>query len=115
MEPIAMEISGETQRQDNLQSTLSDLSLAEDEVCELMNIAQLTCSELERVPNSDPEVLKALSSKYIDTIKHIRQLMMKHVKLIDLKSESSATANCESHQKQLDTINDLLNELNYKM
>ena len=95
-----------------MEAALNDLSLAEDKVCDLLNLAQLTCSELAKVPCSDADTLKSLSSQYMENIKLIRSLLVKHASLIDLKNDDSNSESSVSVQKQLESIDELLRKMN---
>ena len=54
-----------------MESVLKDLEVAEDEVCEIMKVAEETLQELQNLPQCDTDKITALSAKYMDLIKSV--------------------------------------------
>lgn len=54
-----------------MESVLDDLRIAEDEVCNIMKIAQETLEELQNLPQCDSDKLTELSAKYMELIKSV--------------------------------------------
>ncbi len=96
-----------------LSAVLSDLGAAENNICNLLRLAEETCSELEKAPLSDPEVLNKLATDYFENIKEMRSLVVKHVAYISAEESTTEDTRKKAEvQKQLDRIESTINDLN---
>ena len=55
----------------SMESVLADLEVAEDEVCNIMKVAEETLQELQNLPQCDADKLTELSAKYMELIKSV--------------------------------------------
>ena len=55
-----------------LKEKLLQLSIAEEQVCRVLQLSADTCEELERLPFSDPAQLQAMSTSMIAALQVIR-------------------------------------------
>mmetsp|Transcript_28376 Transcript_28376/g.28674 ORF Transcript_28376/g.28674 Transcript_28376/m.28674 type:complete len:114 (+) Transcript_28376:234-575(+) len=60
-------------------NALRDLDCAEKDLLVLMQKAQETCAELEKVPNCNMKRIEELSSEYIELTETIRSRIRKHI------------------------------------
>lgn len=61
-----------------MEAKLKELRCAEDEVCQIMKVAEETLKELQHLPQCDEDKLNELSAKYIELIKSIYSRISLH-------------------------------------
>ena len=62
----------ETSAHSQLKEKLLQLSIAEEQVCRVLQLSADTCEELERLPFSDPSQLQTMSTAMIAALQSIR-------------------------------------------
>lgn len=74
-----------------MENALEDLTLAENEVLEILKIAEETLNELQRLPQCDPGKLSELSTKYMNLIKSVYSRLSAHSSIMKNTVEDSSS------------------------
>ena len=90
---------------DQLNNALNELNKAEEDIIRLMEVAQDTVNELERIPLCDYDKIDDLSKEYLSSLQSIRSKVMNHTHLIrsnnPTASSSSSTASSSSSSSSI--------------
>ena len=75
-----------------MEAKLKELRCAEDEVCQIMKVAEETLLELQNLPQCDEDKLNELSAKYMELIKSIYSRISLHSSTMTIISEDDVDA-----------------------
>ena len=90
-----------------MESVLKDLEGAEDEVCEIMKVAEETLQELQNLPQCDTDKLTALSSKYMELIKSVYLRLSAHSSTMT-KTDERDDSNIYTSSKEREIYDSLM-------
>ena len=90
-----------------MESVLKDLEVAEDEVCEIMKVAEETLQELQNLPQCDTDKLTALSSKYMELIKSVYLRLSAHSSTMT-KTDERDDSNIYTSSKEREIYDSLM-------
>lgn len=75
-----------------MEAKLKELRCAEDEVCQIMKVAEETLEELQHLPQCDEDKLNELSAKYMELIKSVYSRISLHSSTMTKISEDDVDA-----------------------
>ena len=78
---------------DKLNNTFNELNQAEDEILRLMEVAEETIHELERIPTCDYDKISNLSKEYLNNLQSIRSKIMNHTHLVNSNTLPTSSSN----------------------
>ena len=84
--------------ENNLNNSLNELNQAEEDVLRLMEVAEETIHELERIPTCDYNKIDNLSKEYLNNLQSIRSKIMNHSHLVNSNSLLSSSSSSSSNQ-----------------
>lgn len=75
-----------------MEAKLKELRCAEDEVCQIMKVAEEALKELQNLPQCDEDKLNELSSRYMELIRSIYSRISLHTSTMTKLSEDNVDA-----------------------
>ena len=103
--------------ENNLNNSLNELNQAEEDVLRLMEVAEETIHELERIPTCDYNKIDNLSKEYLNNLQSIRSKIMNHSHLVNsntLLSTSSSSNQISSSTSSSSIISYTMNNYSLK-
>lgn len=80
MDVAAEQLAGKSQA-----DILGELADTENDIMEMMRLAQQTAEEMQRLPACSPECLEQLSSAYLSKLKDIQEKLKSHSTLLEAR------------------------------
>ena len=99
---------------DKLNNTFNELNQAEDEILRLMEVAEETIHELERIPTCDYNKIDNLSKEYLNNLQSIRSKIMNHSHLVNSNTLLS-TSSSSSSSNQISSSTSSSSIISYTM
>jgi len=100
--------------ENNLNNSLNELNQAEEDVLRLMEVAEETIHELERIPTCDYNKIDNLSKEYLNNLQSIRSKIMNHSHLVNSNTLLS-TSSSSSSSNQISSSTSSSSIISYTM
>lgn len=85
---------------------MRELELCENNVIDLLRIANETMEEMQRIPQCDSERIEQLSSQYLSKLQLVQEKMKLHSQILNVPNKNSESASSEQATTFLDKQQD---------